>query len=315
MSDPFPKESESLRNSWDRHPADILDSYLVSTTEDPRINPQSILDRALIADTLWPGKFDALIDEELQFAATLSWVMRELENGAPRGNLLGHYEKHFPDIDLSDQIIHTLSSRTPHDSDDPFTHAALSPYQSLWHHALKSLPDTTPISVVEPACGSANDYRFLHDFGFARFLDYTGFDIANKNIDNANARFPDVPFHVANAYDTPFADNQFDFLFVHDLYEHLSPAALETALAETSRITARQAWLHFFNLEDRDDHHINSVEEYHWNTLSLEKTVNTLQSHGATDIDLVHIPSFIAEKIPHHTYHNEQATTLIVTFE
>ncbi len=42
--------------------------------------------------------------------------------------------------------------------------------------------------MLEAACGSANDYRFLHAFGFAPFLDYAGFDISPKNIDNARRR-------------------------------------------------------------------------------------------------------------------------------
>ncbi|MEN6334795.1 MAG: hypothetical protein ABFE01_11075 [Phycisphaerales bacterium] len=31
-------EEENLRLSWDRHPAEYLDRYLVSGVQDPRIN-------------------------------------------------------------------------------------------------------------------------------------------------------------------------------------------------------------------------------------------------------------------------------------
>jgi len=44
------------------------------------------------------------------------------------------------------------------------------------------------VSVLEPACGSANDYRFLHAYGLARLVSYTGFDLCAKNIENACAR-------------------------------------------------------------------------------------------------------------------------------
>ena len=41
-------ENKALRWSWDQHPAEHLDHYLVQGIEDPRINCQSILTRALI---------------------------------------------------------------------------------------------------------------------------------------------------------------------------------------------------------------------------------------------------------------------------
>jgi hypothetical protein len=43
-------EELNLRSSWDCYPPQHLDSYLVSGVEDPRINGQSILTRALLAD-------------------------------------------------------------------------------------------------------------------------------------------------------------------------------------------------------------------------------------------------------------------------
>ncbi|MCX5771088.1 MAG: hypothetical protein NTZ09_12575 [Candidatus Hydrogenedentes bacterium] len=58
LSRPLAGEDERLRWAWDRYPHEYLDSYLVSGVEDPRINFQSILTRALIADTLFPGRFD-----------------------------------------------------------------------------------------------------------------------------------------------------------------------------------------------------------------------------------------------------------------
>ena len=59
-------ENERLKASWDCFPAEHLAIYLSLGEQDQRINAHSILTRALLADTLWPGKFDALIDEELR---------------------------------------------------------------------------------------------------------------------------------------------------------------------------------------------------------------------------------------------------------
>src|SRR6266702_7644186 len=36
-------------------------------------------------------------------------------------------------------------------------------------------PALPSLSVLEPACGSANDYRFLHACGIAQLVDYAGF--------------------------------------------------------------------------------------------------------------------------------------------
>ena len=54
------------------------------------------------------------------------------------------------------------------------------------------------LSVLEAACGSANDYRFIEAFGLARLLDYTGFDLCEKNIFNAKQLFPMAQFNVDN---------------------------------------------------------------------------------------------------------------------
>jgi len=91
----------------------------------------------------------------------------------------------------------------------------------IWKDALKDA-HADGISVMEPACGSANDYRFIHRFGIARFLDYHGFDICAKNIANAQGMFPGVPFTVGNVLEIDRGEKCFDYCYVHDLFEHLS---------------------------------------------------------------------------------------------
>jgi hypothetical protein len=63
-----------------------------------------------------------------------------------------------------------------------------------------AMVDAPHLSVLEPACGSANHYRFLVRCGIARFLDYAGFDLCAKNLENARALFPEVRFGVGNVF-------------------------------------------------------------------------------------------------------------------
>ena len=114
--------------------------------------------------------------------------------------------------------------------------------------------------ILEPACGSANDYRFIDRCGLSKFITYTGFDISAKNIANARTRFPNTDFRLASITDSGFADESFDYVFIHDLFEHLSLNALHQALAEVMRLIRREAWLHFFNVERCSDHTVQSVE-------------------------------------------------------
>ena len=106
------------------------------------------------------------------------------------------------------------------------------------------------LSAIEPACGSANDFRFLHAFGIDRWLDYTGFDLCAANVANARAMFPQARFVEGNVFAIPAADKSCDLCFTHDLFEHLSPAGCERALAEVCRVTRQGLCLGFFNMHE-----------------------------------------------------------------
>ena len=71
-----------------------------------------------------------------------------------------------------------------------------------WHAALADR-QAASISVLEFACGSANDYRDIEESGLARFLDYHGIDLTAKNIANARRRFPGVAFEVGDVTTPP----------------------------------------------------------------------------------------------------------------
>ena len=317
-------ENEDLRWSWERHDSDELDSYMIAGVEDPRIHCQSILNRALVADTLWPGEFTSLIEAEQRFGAVMTWILKQYQAGTAPADLYDAVvdqkcpgfvaETHYwlPQQDTVRNYI-TLALQS-HEPELPAI--ALETFQELWQAELAAREVQQPLRILEAACGSANDYRFLHAFGFAPFLDYTGFDISAKNISNARRRFPDqaqAEFLVASAFDTGFADGSFDFVYAHDLFEHLSADGLEAAFAELLRVTGKQAWLHFFNLSTTAaDHEIVPVDRYHWNLLSLRQLAN-LVPDGFAQPEVIAIPEYLGTQFGCEDYYNKEAVTLLLT--
>jgi ubiquinone/menaquinone biosynthesis C-methylase UbiE len=165
--------------------------------------------------------------------------------------------------------------------------------------------------VLEPACGSANDYRFIEAFGIARLLNYTGFDLCKKNICNARQMFTDVCFKISNVLEIEAADGEFDYCFVQDLFEHLSVEAMETALAEICRVTRKAICAGFFNMYDGEQHKVRIVGDYHWNKLSVVQTKAIFERY-ASSVQVIHIDAFLRSKFHCEDTHNKGAYTLIV---
>jgi len=315
-----------LQRSWNQYSHEQLDSYLVSGVEDPRINCQSILTRALVADTLWPDEFTDLIDAELRFGAVLTWLLTQLENGADRYELLDSIAdngaRSCPQMiretyawlqsegcNVPDYISLALERPDPDKPGQLLHDAALDTFSDIWRNTLAGR-HAERISVLEPACGSANDYRFIDRYGLSKHIDYTGLDISPRNVENAKGRFPDTHFLVASILDSGIPDESFDYLFVHDLFEHLSLGALNQALNEVMRIVRREAWLHFFNAGDGEEHLIQPVDRYHWNILSVKRISETLQELGA-DLEVISIPDLITEKFRLDCYYNQESVTIL----
>ncbi len=174
-----------------------------------------------------------------------------------------------------------------------------------------STPDPRLLSVLEPACGSANDYRFVRSFGIARLLDYAGFDLCETNVRNARVLFPGARFDVANVFDIPSPDKSFDLCFVHDLFEHLSLAGLLTAVKEICRVTRRGICVGFFNMDEIREHVVRPVEEYHWNKLSMARTRELFAGNGFTG-QVIHIGTFLRQQIGCEETHNPNAYTFVL---
>ena len=319
-------ESRLLQQAWGHYGHEHLDTYLVKDVEDPRINLQSIMTRALLVDALFPGQFDPLINEEFRFSVCMNWLLGRLKNGIERPRLYEQIEAGAGDVpayvkdayaylqreDCAIEDYITLALFEPLlDCDSHLPSSACDTFERIWSCELDRR-STQRVSVLEPGCGSANDYRFLDSYGIARFLDYTGFDICEKNIANALMHCAGVDFRVWNVLEIPAEDDSYDFSFVHDLFEHLSEEAFERAASEILRVTRREAWLSFFNLAAIPEHEIKQAGSYHWNTLSLDKTAAMLRRH-ADDVEVVDIPGLVNQKFGCTDHHNENARTLIVT--
>lgn len=314
-------ENEALRRSWEQYDPAELDRYMIAGVEDPRIHCQSILTRALVADTLWPGEFTDLIEAEQRFGVVMTWVLRQFHAGVRPADLCEQVaardcpgyvaETHdwLPQQDaIADYLMLALQNPDP-----CLPEIALETFANCWRAVLAGREVGPPLHVLEAACGSANDYRFLDSFGFAPHLDYAGFDISAKNIENARRRFPAANFFVASAFATGLPDRAYDFVFAHDLFEHLSPGGLEAAIRELLRVTGRQAWLHFFNLStSAPRHEIVPVDDYHWNLLSLEQ-LSPLIPDGFGEVEVVEVAEFLNAQFGCCDYYNEEAVTLLIT--
>ena len=178
--------------------------------------------------------------------------------------------------------------------------------QALSAHSGNSL------SVLEPACGSANDYRFLHAYGLARLVDYTGFDLCAKNVENARALFPGISFAVGNVFEIAAPDKAFDLCYVHDLFEHLSLEGMRVAVKEVCRVTRQGLCVGFFNMDEIRDHQARPVDEYHWNLLSMARMREQFADCGFT-AQVVHIGAFLRQQIGCEQTHNPNAYTLLLS--
>ncbi|GEM_PF-1060543 len=305
-------ENARLKASWDCLPAEHLAVYLGVEEQDQRLNTHSILNRALLIDSLWPGCFDALIDEELRFGLVMTWLLQALKSGAERARLLEELDR-----PASGSQIPAIVRRTWHwlqsdscpipdylgealmyvDPDRPhwsLFEPAMNTFASIWSSQL-SARNAKCVEVLEVACGSGNDFKALRNFGLERHISYAGFDIAWKNIRNAREIFPGVRFFEASILDSGLPDKSFDYLFVHDLLGHLSPDALEIAVGEIMRVTRCEAWLHCHNIAGIPRHEIRPFLSYFRNRLSIPQLKASLEAAGAT-VTVVPLSGLLRQK-------------------
>ena len=336
MDEVLRRETGNLAYSWMCHDQDILRDYLVQDVEDPRINLQSVLTRHYLLDQLLGPRFSEWKDAEIRFSTVMNWVLQRVkQNQRPEILQLILFslleEEDIEEVSVPDFVREAFQD-LPHDLDglqipdyisDVLTGLpaetltagladyVLSTFQNLWRRLLEN-KDIKSISVVEPACGSANEYRFLNSFGIAPFLEYYGFDLCAKNIGNARSMFPDIRFDLANVLEFPEPDNAFDFCIVNDLFEHLSIQAMEAAIMEICRITRQGICIGFFNMFEGDQHMVQPVRDYHWNKISRDR-VRELFTPYAQCVQWIHHDGLLTERFGWRETHNKDAYTFFVT--
>src|SRR4051812_6519154 len=337
MLEPFKAESEKLLRIWMQHDAGKLGEYLVSGVEDPRFNVQSILTRHFLLRARLGQKFEALMDEELRFGAALNWLLHVAEKaGGPEELEVIHYAleqgadnaegiqipafilkafQRLP-IGLGRLLIPNYVAGFLQNFLGPAgVKQVVGTFEKLWYQQLSSLSsefiESTVPRVLEVACGSANDYRYLASYGVGALYEYQGIDLCGKNITNARELFPRINFIEGNVFDINTPDKSFDFCFVHDLFEHLSLEGLERAAQEVCRVTRRGLCLGFFQMDERSEHLLRPIDDYYCNLLSLSKMADVFARHGFAT-QAIHIASFLQEQFECPFSYNPNAYTFIL---
>ncbi|MQA27292.1 MAG: methyltransferase domain-containing protein [Micromonosporaceae bacterium] len=292
-SDGLQEERNSLKRSWAKHDPNALDQYLVTGYQNPRVNAQSMLTRHYLIRQLFGDQFDALMREELEHCvkATEALRTRAAELGVKMGTFLNP-EKRAGVEEVSEVIA---------DWEDA--------YEERWAAALSGRT-AGPLKVLEFACGSANDFRFFDSYGIAEHLDYTGVDLNDGNIDNARQRFPGVNFEVQSVLDLPYDDDSFDHVVASDIFEHLSPEAMEQSVGEACRLARKGLIFTFFSMSDEPEHEVRPVRNYHWNVLSAPRMAELIEKQFGP-VEVIKIRDFMTNEYGYKRSYNKKAWTMI----
>ncbi len=279
--------------TWAHLPSEMLDAYLVSGYQNPRINVQSILVRHFLTRRLFGDEFDDLMDEEIRFALRLNETLRlrarELE--VKMGSFI-------------DPVKHAGVKKV-----DESIAGRDGEFIDRWHTALAGR-QAASISVLEFACGSANDYRDIEESGLARFLDYLGIDLTAKNIANARRRFPGVAFEVGDVTRLPYPDDSFDYVIASDLFEHLPIDVMGRALDQAARLARCGVVLTFFSMSDIPEHVIRPKGAYYWNRLSHSQVEAELRDRFPS-VTATPIATWLAEQYGYRHSYNRNAWTIV----
>jgi ubiquinone/menaquinone biosynthesis C-methylase UbiE len=286
-------EERLLRWSWESRGAERLDEYLSIGWQNPRINIQSILIRHALLRRLFGSEFEDRMRAELTFAVELNEALRleSVRTGVPINSFLD--AKRQGRIRQVEQVIAGRERE----------------FEKSWRATLAG-QTAAPLSVLELACGSANDYRAFADYGLAPFLTYAGIDLNPKNIANARRRFPDVEFEIGNAMEVRRDNRSVDVVIASDLFEHLPLAGAEKVLGEAIRLARHEVILSFFNMAEIPEHDHRPVGAYHWNLLSRARYEAVLRQ-AFPSVEVTPIAAWLKREFGYmHTY-NPAAYTMV----
>lgn len=292
---PFGDRAETflLQRIWSHQSAAMLDVYLVSGYQNPRINVQSILVRHALVRRLFGSEFDAVMDDEIRFAIELNETIRR--RAAELGVTMGAYLDPAKHADVA-RVDAAIADRE-------------TEFQARWIELLDGRR-AEPLEVLEFACGSANDYRAFVDYGLGPYLQYQGVDLTAKNIENARRRFPGVRFEVADILHLPYPDGVVDYVIASDIFEHLSVEGMERALTEAARLSRRGVILTFFNMSESEDHDVQQRGVYHWNRLSRPR-VEAILRRGFSKLEVTPVADWLREAYSYPSSYNTHAYTIV----
>lgn len=283
-----------LERTWNARSAKMLDRYLVSGYQNPRINVQSILLRHFLVERAVGPGFEDLKAGEIRQAVELNEVLRR--RAAELGVKMGSY------LNPSRQAAVLRV-------DEAIADRELTSVER-WREALSAIEtDRRPLRVIELACGSANDYRAFVECGLAAHLEYRGLDLTVKNIENARHRFPGVAFEVGDVRDVKHPDGAFDYVVASDVFEHLSLDGMDRALGEALRLATRGVALTFFNMSESADHEDRPTKLYHWNRLSRQRIEERLRQRFPS-LRVVPISSWLREEHGYAHSYNPRAYSI-----
>jgi SAM-dependent methyltransferase len=287
-----------LERTWGSGSADMLDAYLVSGYQNPRVNVQSILVRHYLLGRVLGADAAPMMDEEIRFAIELNEVLRRraTELGVKMGtfrNPVKHAAVKRVDAAIGDREME---------------------FTERWRARLERV-ETDPVPLIEFACGSANDYRTFAEAGLGPHLDYLGVDLSEKNIDNARQRHPEARFEVGDILELPHDDRSFDLVVASDIFEHLSIEAMERALGEAARLARDGLVLTFFNMSEDPDHHVERRRAYHWNRLSRPRVEARLRDAGFTTLRSLPIARWLKRSHGYGHSYNRNAWTILAERE
>ena len=240
---------ESLKLAWNRHSHKFLATQYRKKILHPFYNPQFELTRNLI--------LDIIVKKNPGINFTLE---KKILN-----NILEPYWKHLEWIHIHCPTLHDWCGNL-------YRVAGAIRSTRLKNKAAKK------ISLLDAGCGSGNYYESLKIAGLHHFLNYTGVDIAEKNIENCEWFYPEAKFYLGDISELDFPDNSFDVTLVSQVFEHLPPKMIEPALINSYRVAKETLIINFFCEKNIPEHTIIPKEGlYYWNCLSRKEITKILK--------------------------------------
>lgn len=95
------------------------------------------------------------------------------------------------------------------------------------------------IKILEVGANTGNQLLLLQSMGFKNLY---GIEIQDYAVETAKGRTQNINLIQGSAFDIPYKDNFFDFVFTSGVLIHISPQNLPIALSEIYRCTKKFIW-------------------------------------------------------------------------